>query len=172
MEDARFGFDAYHILLVAVGASLLVSYWLPHLILRRPPAATALLMACGMAASLLFPEIVAGIDPTENPGLWEVAAELVVIVVLFATGLRIDNLGGPRLWRPTLRLLAVTMPLTIAAVALLGWALAGMTVGGRDPARRGAGADGPGAGRRPPDRPAARGQGAPGPLRADHRGRP
>ena len=27
MEDARFGFDAYHILLVALGASLLVSYY-------------------------------------------------------------------------------------------------------------------------------------------------
>ncbi len=130
MEDARFGFDAYHILLVALGASLLVSYWLPHLLVRRPPAATAFLMACGMAGSLLFPGIVAGINPTENPVIWEFAAEIVVIVVLFATGLRIDDLGGRRLWWPTVRLLAITMPLTIAAVALLGWSLAGMTVGG------------------------------------------
>ena len=130
MEDARFGFDAYHILLIALGASLLVAYWLPHLLLRRPPAATALLMACGMAGSLLFPDVVAGINPTENPGIWEIAAELVVIVVLFATGLRIDDLGGRRLWWPTVRLLAITMPLTIAAVALLGWSLAGMTIGG------------------------------------------
>ena len=130
MQDPRFGFDPYHILLVALGASLIVSYWLPHLLVRRPPAATALLMACGMAGPLLFPGIVAGIDPTVNPGIWEVAAELVVIVVLFATGLRIDDLGGRRLWWPTVRLLAITMPLTIAAVALLGWSLAGMTVGG------------------------------------------
>ncbi|MFO7855388.1 MAG: cation:proton antiporter [Paracoccaceae bacterium] len=130
MGDPRFGFDAYHILLVALGASLLVSYWLPHLLVRRPPAATALLMACGMAGSLLFPGIVAEMDPTEHPVHWERAAELVVIVVLFATGLQIDDLGGRRLWWPAIRLLAVTMPLTIAAVALLGWSLAGMTVGG------------------------------------------
>jgi NhaP-type Na+/H+ or K+/H+ antiporter len=90
MLDPRFGFDPYHILLVALGASLLLSYWLPHLFIRRPPAATALLMACGMAGSLLFPGIVSGIDPTVNPLIWEVSAELVVIVVLFATGLRID----------------------------------------------------------------------------------
>jgi NhaP-type Na+/H+ or K+/H+ antiporter len=128
--DARFGVDPYHILLVALGASLIVSYWLPHLLLRRPPAATALLMACGMAGSLLFPGLFASIDPTLNPGMWEVAAELVVIIVLFATGLRIDDLGGRRLWWPTARLLAITMPLTIAAVALLGWSLAGMTVAG------------------------------------------
>jgi NhaP-type Na+/H+ or K+/H+ antiporter len=130
MEDARFGFEDYHILLVALGASLLVSYWLPHLLVRRPPAATALLMACGMAGSLLFPGVVSGIDPTKNPAVWELAAELVVIVVLFATGLRIDHLGDWRRWLPTTRLLAITMPLTIAAVALLGWTLAGMTVGG------------------------------------------
>jgi len=130
MEDARFGFEAYHMLLVALGASLLLSYWLPHLLLRRPPAATALLMACGMVGSLLVPSVVAGIDPTGNPALWEVAAELVVIIVLFTTGLRIDDPGGWKLWWPTVRLLAVTMPLTIGAVALLGWSLAGMTVGG------------------------------------------
>ena len=130
MEDARFGLDAYHILLVALGASLLVSYWLPHLLVRRPPAATALLMGCGMIVSLLFPNIVSGIDPTKNPAIWELAAELVVIVVLFATGLRIDDLGGRRLWWPTVRLLAITMPLTIAAVAILGWSLARMTLGG------------------------------------------
>ena len=38
--DARFGVDASHILLAALGASLIVSYWLPHLLVRRPPAAT------------------------------------------------------------------------------------------------------------------------------------
>lgn len=130
MQDPRFGFDPYHILLVALGTSLIVSYWLPHLLVRRPPAATALLMACGMVGSLLFPGIVAGVDPTVNPAIWEVAAELVVIIVLFATGLRIDDLGGRRLWWPAARLLAVTMPLTITAVALMGWSLAGMTVGG------------------------------------------
>lgn len=130
MEETRYGLDPYHILLVALGASLLLSYWLPRLFLRRPPTATALLMVCGMVVSLLFPDVVAGIDPTQNPAIWEIAAELVVIVVLFATGLRIDELGGWRLWRPTIGLLAVTMPLTIAAVAFLGWSLAGMTVGG------------------------------------------
>ncbi|MEQ9040385.1 MAG: cation:proton antiporter [Silicimonas sp.] len=130
MQDPLFGFDAYHILLVSLGASLIVSYWLPHFFVRRPPAATALLMACGMVGSLLFPSVVAGIDPTASPALWEFVAEIVVIIVLFTTGLQIDDLGGRRLWWPTVRLLVITMPITIAAVAFLGWSLAGMTVGG------------------------------------------
>ncbi len=130
MDDPRFAFDSYHLLLAMLGASLLVSYWLPRLFLRRPPAVTALLMTCGMLSSWAFPGLVDGIDPTRNPAIWEVAAEIVVIVVLFATGMRIDDLGNLRLWLPTIGLLAVTLPLTVAAIAVLGWALAGMTIGG------------------------------------------
>lgn len=130
MDDPRFGFETYHLLLAALGASLLASYWLTHLVSTRPPASSALLMACGFVTSLLFPGTVGAIDPLQSPELWEISAEIVVIVVLFATGLRIDDLGHWRLWRPTVGLLTVTMPLTIAAVALLGWGLAGMTLGG------------------------------------------
>jgi sodium/hydrogen antiporter len=120
-EYAVFGFDPAHVLYASIGASLLLAYWLPRLAFRRPPSSSALLIGFGMLGSVLFPEIFAGLDPTTNPGAWEVTAEIVVIVVLFATGLRIDDLGGWRLWRPTIGLLAVTMPLTIAAVALVGW---------------------------------------------------
>lgn len=130
MDEPLFGFESYHILFAAIGASLILSYWLPRLIFSRPPAVSAMLMAFGMLGSVLFPGIFAGIDPTSNPEIWEITAEIVVIVVLFATGLRIDNLGNYRLWRPTVGLLAVTMPLTIGAVALLGWAMTGMTVAG------------------------------------------
>jgi NhaP-type Na+/H+ or K+/H+ antiporter len=77
-----------------------------------------------------LPESFTGLDPISAPELWEITAEIVVIVVLFSTGLRIDDLGSLRLWRPTLLLLAVTMPLTIAAVAVMGWAIAGMTIAG------------------------------------------
>lgn len=130
MDEPLFGFDPHHILLAALGASLLLSYWLPRLVFRRTPAASALLMAFGMIGSVLFPGIFDNLDPTANPGIWELTAEIVVIVVLFSTGLRIDEIGGLRLWRPTIGLLSVTMLLTIAAVALLGWAMAGMTLAG------------------------------------------
>ncbi len=125
-----YGFDSYHVLIVIVGASLLLAHWLPRLAFRRPPAASSLLMLFGFLGVLWFPESFARLDPISSPELWETTAEIVVIVVLFSTGLRIDNMGNFRLWRPTLLLLAVTMPLTIAAVAVMSWAMAGMTVAG------------------------------------------
>lgn len=125
-----YGFDPYHILLIVIGVSLLLGNWLPRLAFRRPPAASALLMLFGFLGVLCFPQSFEGLDPISSPDLWETTAEIVVIVVLFSTGIRIDNLGSLRLWRPTLMLLAVTMPLTIAALAVMGWAMAGMTVAG------------------------------------------
>ncbi len=45
------------------------------------------------------------------PGsVWELTAELVVIVVLFATGLRIDDPGGRRRWWANIRLPAQPEP--------------------------------------------------------------
>ena len=130
MSDPVFGFDPVHILFAALGGSLLLAYWLPRLIFRRPPSTSAILILCGMLASFIFPDAFSSLDPTTNPEIWERTAEIVVIVVLFATGLRIDDLGGWRLWQPTLGLLAITMPLTIGAVAGLGWALTELTLAG------------------------------------------
>lgn len=130
MTDPAFALDPLHLVFAVIGGGLLLAHWLARQVSPRPPSTSALLILCGIAGSLLFPEAFAGLDPTAAPQLWERAAEIVVIVVLFATGLRIDDLGGWRLWRPTVGLLAVTMPLTIAAVAALGWAMTGMTVAG------------------------------------------
>ncbi len=87
-------------------------------------------MVLGLAAFALIPGMPDTLDPRSSPRLWEISSEIVLIVVLFATGLRIDSVGSWCLWQPAARLLAITMPLTIAAVALLGWGLAGMTLAG------------------------------------------
>ncbi|EYD71504.1 hypothetical protein Rumeso_04905 [Rubellimicrobium mesophilum DSM 19309] len=130
MSAFEFDFASHQLLLMVIGAALLLSYWLPQLVFRRPPSASAALMIFGMGVAVLFPGLFSPLAPQSAPAFWEVSAEIVVIVVLFSTGLRIDDLGGLRLWHPTIGLLAVTMPLTIGAVTLLGWGLVGMTVPG------------------------------------------
>lgn len=124
-----FGFEAYHILLVAVGAAIVLSYWLPRFLSGREPAASAMLVLTG-AVAFMIPGMPAPPDPVARPELWEKAAELCVVIGLFGTGLRIDRLPGTRQWQATARLLVVAMPLSIAALAMLGWAAAGMTVAG------------------------------------------
>ena len=125
-----FGLDSYHVLLAGAGTAIILSYWLPRFVSGREPAASALLVLTGFAVFSWVPGMPAAIDPLGAPRIWEIAAELCVIIGLFGTGLRIDRLVGRNLWNPTLRLLAIAMPLTIVALALVGWQIAGMTLAG------------------------------------------
>lgn len=125
-----FEFQSYHLLLAALGGATILAYWLPRFVSGREPAASALLIALGLAAFTLVPGMPPAIDPIRQPKVWELLAELCVIVGLFGVGLRIDRPERAKLWRPTLRLLAIGMPATIGAVALLGWGLGGMTLAG------------------------------------------
>jgi len=125
-----FGFDPYHVLLAASGAAILASYWWPRFLSGREPAASALLVITGFVAFAWVPGMPAAINPVDSPRIWEVTAELCVILGLFGTGLRIDRLIGHGLWKPTIRLLTLAMPFTILALALVGWQFAGMTLAG------------------------------------------
>ncbi|KPQ21951.1 MAG: sodium/proton antiporter, CPA1 family [Porphyrobacter sp. HL-46] len=125
-----FEFESYHVLLATAGFAIIVSYWSPRFISGREPAASALLVLTGFAGFSWVPGMPAALNPVETPRIWEVAAELCVILSLFGTGLRVDRLVGRNLWTPTLRLLVIAMPLTIIALAIIGWQAAGMTLAG------------------------------------------
>ena len=123
-------FDEYHLLLGGLGAAIVLSYWFPRFLSGREPAASALLIIMGVTLLSFVPGVRDFMDPTQSPRIWEVLAELCVIIGLFGTGLRIDHLADRKQWQPTIRLLAIAMPMTIVAVALFGWAAAGMTLAG------------------------------------------
>ena len=128
-SDSFFALAPYHVLMAITGAAIFAGIWLPRLLFPRAASSSALLMILGLVAYTI-PGMPEALDPTASPRVWELISEFVVIVVLFATGLRIDNIGSYRLWRPTVRLLLIAMPLTIAAVAGLAWGLADMTLAG------------------------------------------
>jgi len=129
-EEPFFSLNAYHVALVIVGVIVILARWLPRLVSKREPAAAPLMILFGAGAALLIPNVPILPDPRQTPLPWELVSELTVIVALFGAGMRIDNLRPWKRWIPTLRMLAIAMPLTIFAVALLGVTVGGLTMAG------------------------------------------
>jgi sodium/hydrogen antiporter len=124
-----FDLNGYHILLAAMGCCVILALWLPRFVSGREPAAAALMILISAAAFYFIPGIPQPLDPTTSPRIWEIATELTLIIALFGAGLRIDNVAGAN-WGPTWRLLVLALPLTILAVAALGWTIGGLTLAG------------------------------------------
>jgi len=109
------------------GLALLVAVVLPTALTRYAVSAPMVLVGLGMLIGLLPLFDGVSLDPVANRGLVEHLAEVTVLVALMGVGLALDrplslrDRGSWSRWTPTWRLLLVTMPLTIGALALLGW---------------------------------------------------
>jgi sodium/hydrogen antiporter len=112
--------EGYDLLLVIVGLAVLAAAVLPRLLSDKPLSLPMVLLSLGFAAFAL-PLGLESPHPLEHGKLTERLTELGVIVALMGAGLKLDRPPGWQAWMSTWLLLAITMPLTIAAAALLGW---------------------------------------------------
>ena len=117
--------DPYVLTLAFVGAAILGAALLPMLLAGRPLSFPVVYVALGMAVFAL-PLRLPSIDPLAEGDVVERMTDLAVIVSLMGAGLKLDRRVGWRSWLTTRRLLVVAMPLTIAGIAVLGWAAAGL----------------------------------------------
>ncbi|HEY0124495.1 MAG TPA: sodium:proton antiporter [Rhizobium sp.] len=120
--------DAYLVTLAALGAVILFTAWLPMVLHRLPLSLPIVCIAFGVLLAWSPFSPLPGYNPLENRYLTERLTELVVIVALMGAGLKIDRPFGWRRWMTTWRLLGIAMPLTIAAIAFLGWSFLGLSI--------------------------------------------
>lgn len=112
---------------LVAGASLLLAIVLPDLLSRWAISAPMVLVGVGMLIGLTPLPDDLPLDPQANRAVIEHVTELVVLVALMGVGLALDrplrlrDRASWRRWGATWRLLSIAMPLSIAAVALLGW---------------------------------------------------
>ena len=125
-KDPTLSIDLIYLIL---GIALLLAAVLPGLLERYAVSAAMVLLVVGVAVGLLpLPEGLS-LDPVEIRPQIDRITELAVLVALMGVGLAIDrplrlrDRASWARWSPTWRLLAIGMPLTIAAVSLLGWGL-------------------------------------------------
>lgn len=117
--------DLYDLGLAIAGIAALGAAFLPRLLHKRALSFPIIYVAMGALLFLLplgFPDP----DPETFRGPLERLTELGVIVALMGAGLKIDRPVSLKQWNTTWLLLAITMPLTIAAAALLGYWVLGL----------------------------------------------
>jgi NhaP-type Na+/H+ or K+/H+ antiporter len=119
--------DPVGMIFAALGVTALAASVLPRLLGRIPVSMPMVFLAAGFVAFAL----IGGLpdpDPMAHGGLVLHLTEVCVIISLTGAGLALNRPVGWRRWATTWRLLGITMPLTIIAVAFLGWAMLGLGV--------------------------------------------
>lgn len=115
----------YFVILAVLGIAVLCAAVLPGQLQRLPLSMPMIAVAAGMALFAL-PLGFDGPRPGADDDIAERLTELVVIVSLTGAGLKLTRRVGWRSWMTTWRLLAITMPITVAVIALLGVSVLGL----------------------------------------------
>ncbi|NOG69976.1 sodium:proton antiporter [Roseicella sp. DB1501] len=115
--------DPYILSLTGLGLLIALVAWLPLALKRLPLSLPIVCIGIG-AALFSLPQVGLRPLPYDYPGVTERFTEFVVIIALMGAGLKLDRVFEWRRWMVAWRLLAITMPLSIAAITGLGvWAL-------------------------------------------------
>ena len=119
--------DTAAVVYVAAGAATLAAAMLPRLLGRAPVSMPMVFLGVG-ACAFAFVGPLRAPDPAEHAAVTLHLTELCVIISLTGAGLALGRPVGLRRWATTWRLLGITMPLTIAVVAVVAGTLLGVGV--------------------------------------------
>ena len=120
--------DPHILFLFSLGVVVLLVAWLPLVIKRLPLSLAIICVGLGyLAFSTGFLSVPP--SPTRFSTYTEYVTEVVLIVSLMGAGLKLDRPFSFKRWSSSLRLIVIAMPLTIAAVTLLGVYGLGLSLG-------------------------------------------
>ncbi|RDI32197.1 cation:proton antiporter [Lentzea flaviverrucosa] len=116
------------LLYAGAGLATLAAALLPRLLDRAPISMPMLFLGAG-ALTFTVADPLPDPDPVAHSGVLLHLTEICVIISLMGAGLALNRQVSLRGWASTWRLLAITMPLSMLAVGLLGWGALGLGVG-------------------------------------------
>ena len=120
--------ENYNSFLLICGVAFLFGALFPIMFKRLPISLPMLQVSFGIIMGYWWTTL-SFLDPLSNGLLIEKLTEIVVLVSLVGAGIKIDTPLTWQLWRPTVRLLLITMPIGIFAMAVLGYYAFGLTMG-------------------------------------------
>ncbi|HZH36226.1 MAG TPA: cation:proton antiporter, partial [Flavisolibacter sp.] len=112
--------DIYVISMVIVGVASLAMAWMPSIAQRTKISYAIVYVLFGMLIYGLVPAL-PDANPFYNPSVAVHLTELVVIISLMGTGLKIDQPFSLKAWRVPFRLVSFTMIMSIGIITALAF---------------------------------------------------
>src|SRR4028119_1468071 len=113
--------DKYIVLLTVIGLAAFAMAWMPEITKRTGISYSIFFVLAGVLIYALFP----GYLPVPLPRLYQESTlhltEMIVIISLMGTGIKIDRSFSIKRWASPLKLISIAMLLCIGAAALLGY---------------------------------------------------
>ncbi|WP_345955346.1 sodium:proton antiporter [Mucilaginibacter sp. PAMB04168] len=120
--------DQYIIIISVIGIAALGMAWMPAISKRTGISYAIIYMLAGVLIYLVFPHLLPNADPRKHQTYTSHLTELVVIISLMGTGIKIDRSFAYKTWKTPIRLVTWGMLGCIGIAALLGYGFFGMDV--------------------------------------------
>jgi NhaP-type Na+/H+ or K+/H+ antiporter len=120
--------NPYTFELALLGLAAMGMVWIPALTKDRGISYAIVYMLFGMLLYKIVPQHLPPADPKEQGTLTMHFAELVVIISLMGTGIKLDRPFSWKNWASPVRLVTVAMALGIAAAILAGYSFLGLSI--------------------------------------------
>lgn len=121
--------ENFPLILTLIGLIGLSMSWIPSIFRRIGISYSIFYVAIGLLAYGLFSNSLPWPNPYREQEFTTHITEIMVIIALMSTGLRIDRKLKLSTWRAPLLLVSVLMLLSIGALALMGYAILGWSLG-------------------------------------------
>lgn len=115
------------LLYAGAGLATLAAALLPRLLSKAPISMPMVFLGAG-ALTFTVVDPLPDPDPVAHSGVLLHLTEICVIISLMGAGLALNRRVSLHGWASTWRLLAITMPLSMVAVAVLGWSVLGLGI--------------------------------------------
>jgi len=113
--------DQYFLLITLFGLAAFGMAWMPAITKKTGISYSVIYVLAGILIYTVFPGVLPDPDPRKNEKLTLHFTEIVVIVSLMGTGIKIDRPFSFKTWATPIRLIFIAMVLCIAAGTLMGY---------------------------------------------------
>jgi NhaP-type Na+/H+ or K+/H+ antiporter len=115
--------NSYLLVITLIGIAAIAMAWMPAISKRTGISYAIIYILAGILVYLIFPDVLPNPHPSLNKELTVRLSELVVIISIMGTGIKIDRRFSFKNWAVPLRLISIAMLLCIAAASFLGYTL-------------------------------------------------